>query len=268
MKWFFTDFDGTLRNSRSAKVEITDQDLEFVKTLQKDGHKLIVATGRPYSSISKHVQTVYDLYPDFYICNAGATINSQNGEVLYTHEFEKQQQDLITKQLIELENEITSVIYATANNENMLFHKQWDSEKAKLFIDMQPQDQEIDTLFDKTLICFKILCDKKTWSKITQWLSKQSFEVNLTSNNVEGLTFNEIHPQGINKGNAIRVLQKQFDFKDEDVIVAGDDNNDISMFNEFYDNSYIVEQEYNAEIRQLAKTVIQQITEIEINRNE
>lgn len=34
MNWLFTDFDGTLRNSKDNKNKITKEDLEFVKTLQ------------------------------------------------------------------------------------------------------------------------------------------------------------------------------------------------------------------------------------------
>ncbi|AUF83911.1 Cof-type HAD-IIB family hydrolase [Mesoplasma syrphidae] len=268
MKWFFTDFDGTLRNSRTHENEINLNDLEFVKTLQKNGHKLIVATGRPYSSIKKYIEAQYQLHPDFYICNAGATINNQKDDVLYTHEFYKKDQDLITEKLIEMEKEITSIIYATSTEEKMLFDKEWNFEKEKLFIDMTPQNNEINILHDKKLICFKILCEKPVWNKIVEWLESQNLRVNLTTNNVKGLTFSEIHPEGINKGNAIRILQSQFNFKDSDVIVAGDDNNDISMFEEFFDNSYIIEQAYNADIQKYAKNIIQQISEIAVNRNE
>jgi hydroxymethylpyrimidine pyrophosphatase-like HAD family hydrolase len=86
---------------------------------------LIIATGRPYKSIRQHIETKYEnLKPDYYICNAGATINDHNGEVLYYSKFDKLQQDLITKKLIEIQNEITAVIYATPTEEEMLFDKE------------------------------------------------------------------------------------------------------------------------------------------------
>lgn len=63
MNWLFTDFDGTLRNSKDNKNKITKEDLEFVKTLQLKGHKIIISTGRPFEHISKHMK---ENYADFY----------------------------------------------------------------------------------------------------------------------------------------------------------------------------------------------------------
>lgn len=46
MKWLFTDFDGTLRNSKDNENRIAKEDLEYVKNLQQKGHKIIISTGR------------------------------------------------------------------------------------------------------------------------------------------------------------------------------------------------------------------------------
>nr|WP_244756266.1 hypothetical protein [Mycoplasma mycoides] len=46
-------------------------------------------------------------------------------------------------------------------------------------------------------------------------------------------------------------------------MVAGDDYNDLSMFEMFYDNSYMCKHEHNKNIRNKAKYLINNIWEIE-----
>ncbi|WP_026389436.1 HAD-IIB family hydrolase [[Acholeplasma] multilocale] len=261
-KWLFTDFDGTLRNSKGEELRITPKDLDFVKKWQVDGNKLIIATGRPYEHISEHVNGVYDLYPDFYVTNAGGTVVDGEGKNIYTNTMTEEEKLKIMNFLIEIEDEIQGIVYSTPGDENFLFHKDWENADQEMFMGMTPQNLPINYVEDKTMICYKVLSTDETWNKITKFLDDNNLNMNLTSNNLRGIKFSEIHHNNVNKGSAIRGLQSILGFKDEDVIVAGDDNNDLSMFAEFFENSYIVTQPYNEDIRNKAETIISELNEV------
>ncbi|MFT3983896.1 MAG: Cof-type HAD-IIB family hydrolase [Lachnospiraceae bacterium] len=72
-KILFTDLDGTLLNS---KKEISPANLDAIKKMTTQGHKFVIATGRPIQSALRIAQDYGFITPGFYIA-------SYNGGLIY-----------------------------------------------------------------------------------------------------------------------------------------------------------------------------------------
>lgn len=82
MKFFFSDFDGTLCFANKAKHEnFKKEDLEAIETFRSAGHKFGLCTGRPLLGIQTYCKDIIDF--DFYILTSGAIILDNDKNVLY-----------------------------------------------------------------------------------------------------------------------------------------------------------------------------------------
>ncbi|ATZ18383.1 Cof-type HAD-IIB family hydrolase [Mesoplasma melaleucae] len=266
MNWLFTDFDGTLRNSKDKENGISKNDMAFVKDLQKKGHKVIISTGRPFEHINDHMKESYsDFLPDYYLTNAGAAIYDNKGNELFAKYLDKDLVEEIIKFVKANREDIISLVYSFKGEEDFFYHDAWKEEMSKTFMGMIPKNKPLSYIDGKEIICFKMSCTTETWNKLVNQLNEKGLKFSYVSNNLKEITFNEIHNYEVSKGNAIREMMKQLNISENDVIVAGDDNNDLSMFKEFYDNSYIVVQDHNVKIRDKAKNIIEKLSDIKID---
>ncbi|WP_146637213.1 HAD family hydrolase [Spiroplasma clarkii] len=80
MKWWFSDYDGTLNLDHSNKIK--DKDLEFIRNWKKQGNKFVVATGRMVQEISTILEG-YQIDYDYLICNNGATVYDSNKQMIH-----------------------------------------------------------------------------------------------------------------------------------------------------------------------------------------
>ncbi|WP_434335406.1 Cof-type HAD-IIB family hydrolase [Mycoplasma leachii] len=262
-KYLFSDFDNTLRNSKvKNSLKIDQKDLDFVKEFQKN-NKLIISTGRPYKQLKEHLLDEYNLLPDYFIVNTGALICDNQGEVFYKKTIDKNIKIQLLDFLKTIVDQIDVIVFATSDNESFLFHKNWSTDVKKFFFGLENLNKTLDYLYDKDLLCLKIECSQTTWDQIENFINKNKLEVNITFNSINNKLFNEIHKFNVSKGQAIKGLQEKLNISSDDIIVAGDDYNDLSMFEMFYDNSYICKHEHNKNIRNKAKYLINNIWEIE-----
>ncbi|ASZ09454.1 hypothetical protein CK556_03830 [Mesoplasma chauliocola] len=266
MKWLFTDFDGTLRNSKDELNRITKEDMEFVKKIQAEKGKIIVSTGRPFEHINEHIKNEYeDFEPDYYITNAGAAIFDNKGNKLFAEYLP----DELTKEIINFaelnRKEIFSLVYSFDGEENFFYHDMWTKEMEKTFMGMTPQNKGLEYIKDKEMICFKMGCKLQTWENLKITLNNKGLKFSSVSNNLKEITFNEIHNFNVSKGNAIKKMIDIFNIDIKDIIVVGDDNNDLSMFEHFFENSYIVEQNHNLNFRDKARHTVKKLSDIKID---
>ncbi|PTD31269.1 Cof-type HAD-IIB family hydrolase [Mycoplasma leachii] len=262
-KYLFSDFDNTLRNSKvKNSLKIDQKDLEFVKEFQKN-NKLIISTGRPYKQLKEHLLNEYNLIPDYFIVNTGAMVCDNKGKVFYKKTIDKNIKIQLLDFLKTIVDQIDVIVFATSDNESFLFHKNWSTDVEKFFFGLENLNKTLDYLYDKDLLCLKIECSQNTWDQIENFINKTKLEVNITFNSINNKLFNEIHAFNVSKGQAIKDLQEKLNISSDDIIVAGDDYNDLSMFEMFYDNSYICKHEHNKNIRNKAKHSINNIWEIE-----
>ena len=81
-KMLVLDIDGTLVND---KKEITKETLKRLKKIQKDGHVVVIATGRPTKGVKKIADKLhFDEFGGFVVAfNGSKVVNWKTEEVLF-----------------------------------------------------------------------------------------------------------------------------------------------------------------------------------------
>ena len=74
------DIDGTLRPHGEPRVP--KENVDALRTVQKAGVKLVIATGRCRAEIP--AKMLRGIRPDYWICAAGAQVEDAAGTALYT----------------------------------------------------------------------------------------------------------------------------------------------------------------------------------------
>ncbi|WP_026389434.1 HAD-IIB family hydrolase [[Acholeplasma] multilocale] len=262
MKWLFTDFDGTLRNSRNDDLLLNPKDYEFVKRWQEQGNKLVIATARPFKQMKSYLVEKYNLKPDYLICSNGGAVFNFDGELLFSNPITNSDLNALLDVIETNEEKAYGVIYSSINKEDVLFHKYWNDMLTEAYLGLVPENLPVDAIRNEGIFSFRLVVDeslRETFKEFDRnYLDSAFFYTNygdeLNVDVTNSLT---------NKGYAIRGLQNVLGFKDEDVYVVGDDINDKSMFKEFFETSFIVRQDRNETFRHKAKNLIEQIYEIE-----
>jgi len=252
--WLISDYDGTLRNGKDGQVD--PKDLAFVKNFIEKGNKFVIATGRPQFMIEKNMDDL-GLKPDYYITNAGTFLLDQTKKVVFSTNLALP----ILKELLDYLKtiELESVIYADKMGEYYLFTNVDNPEK---LAEKRPiLNHDYDDLYGKEIACFKIIDTPQVLEKLTIDLEKHfSDRITLVVNTDSNLL--EIHPKSSSKGHAVKHLQKILNIPDDQIIVAGDDDNDVTML-DAYQNSFCIRQPYNQRIQTHGTYLIDALWEIE-----
>jgi len=252
--WLISDYDGTLRNGKDGSVD--PKDLAFVKNFIKKGNKFVIATGRAQFMIEKNMDDL-GLKPDYYITNAGTFLLDQQKKVIYNTNLALP----VLKDLLDYLKTINleSVIYADKLGEYYLFTNAVDAEKKA---EKRPiLNQDYDALYGKEIACFKILDSPIVLAKVIEDLEKHfSNQITLIVNTDSSLL--EIHPKSSSKWHAVVHLQKLLNIPNDQIIVAGDDDNDVTML-DAYQNSFCIRQPYNQRIQKHGTYLIDALWEIE-----
>ena len=93
MKLLVTDYDGTMYYERQD-LKTLKENIEALKQFKKQ-NMVVIATGRPYTSIKKEIDT-YDIPYNYIISSNGACLFDQNGSPIYTQTIK---QEIIQKTL-------------------------------------------------------------------------------------------------------------------------------------------------------------------------
>lgn len=220
--------DGTLLKEHG---EVSAEGLKTLKQLRKKGINIVIASGRPFYSISRIVPT--DCF-DFAICLNGQIITDHHGNILSEKEdLSKEDIQLICKYLYRY-----PMVMAFSKDE-------------EFFYTCAPYYHFISALYQFARKIYHCLKHKPTYTQNMISLSKvdlQSCEKLCFASNAKTLrifasqlpsesysiffvspTWLEIQTKGISKGNALRFISsfKQIDL--EHVAAIGDGENDISM---------------------------------------
>lgn len=127
-----------------------------------------------------------------------------------------------------------------------------------------PENDSLESLEKQAILSMRIIVDEVLKERIEKLVEKFKSTIGCFIFNFADGIYIDITCIKTTKGQAIRELQRFVNFADADVIVAGDDVNDLSMFEEFYESSYLVKQERNESFRDRAKKIVDQIHEIEV----
>ena len=230
-KALFTDFDGTLF---SDNFTVSEKDIAAIKDYTSRGGKFFISTGRLFNSIYPYLKDM-GVESDMIVVSQGAEVyNVKTKEPLFR---ELISQDLAKRVFAYIDKyiEINPVITAMMYIDDEVY-----------FIDRLPEYREAfcnilkikPHILDCTMLEYLQKVNKEP-SKILVMLEEKHIE-DFIQGGIKELNGDaifcesrkfliEIMPNGINKGTAVKFVADQYGIDMDDVICAGDSDNDLSM---------------------------------------
>lgn len=213
------DLDGTLLNNKNTISEYTSSILNKLDNL---GIKIVIATGRSYSSLKPKIKKLKLEHP--VVCYNGAMIrNGKNDEILYNSTIPVD----ITKELIELSRQNDLHFQGFIDGE---FHYEKESEYSEFYKNLSGLPGKIvdfDTLPNPKMTKSMFISEPRRLKEIEGEIrSKYSDRAFIAYSKP---TFLEIMNITASKSKALDKLVLEYGFTSDDVIAFGDGPNDEDM---------------------------------------
>lgn len=233
MKILVTDLDGTLFQNGV----VDEVSLQKLDAFIEEGNKVVIATGRSYSRV-KHLRRIVDAA---YIigCNGAIVLNS-HGEIMEKHIISPSDVETIIK----MYNDDMYMFVSDGINLTQITSPQTQITSDCVFISITLKNTNMNQL--------KIL---------EQTIVNQELKVSCVINDVHL----DIGAPNISKANGIKTVLKLLAPKNPQILVVGDNYNDISMCQEFNEYSYAINNGQDA-LKQIAKYNVNTVGEV-INPN-
>ena len=276
IKAIATDLDGTLFYPKKRIFMITNKNKKFIKEFVSKGNKIIIVTGRnshTYNRLSRKLGCDISLVG----CNGALVIDNKK---------------IILEKF--LDKAKVKDIYESLNKEENSKIMCWMvfTSKGRLYIEVKNKNPFIKLLFRIVMLLegayrdkyrygkrrleylFSSKCEEKIYKIMPcyGWTKKHKENARLDwlklSNRYEeklSITWSdaavEIVSANTSKSKSLKELINYYNLKDDEVAVIGDSGNDISLFEEFYENSYVM---FHArkEIKAKAKHVVNSVNDI------
>ena len=216
-KIVFFDIDGTLNDEKNNIVP--QSCIDALHKAHKNGHLLIVNTGRPISTIENMITSIGF---DGYICGCGTYVQYQNEVIMHAT-----LDEIIRKEVIRqiykchmqavLEGEKGAFFSKGIINPFVLMFKKRYEEQG--FVAQEFDEHDIID-FDKMAIWYDENSDIDTFKKYL----KQYFEIIQRDSD-----FIEVVPLGYSKATGIQCLIDYLGMNIDDCICIGDSTNDLPM---------------------------------------
>jgi len=220
------DLDGTLLYDWES---VTEETINYLKNLKKQGHKIVLATGRPFRSSEKF----YDLLElDTPLINYnGGLVTSKNDPNFkgYSLTVDKDSVlDIFNKNREYIQNafgEVRDDIYLLEDTEEIqpLIH---NFNGSRLFVG------EFEETLKEPTNGFIIIANKGQGHLIEEFVHENYKDTVLFRNWGNEYRFIiELFTPETNKGSAVKYVSEYLGFKPENIIAFGDAHNDIEMLN-------------------------------------
>lgn len=227
IKLVCTDVDGTL--VKDGTPDLNPQYFDEIKRITEKGIRFVVASGRPYSSVKNMFAPVLP-WVDLIFDNGAGVIS--DGKVLSLKSIDRELSMQIIKEIEQMPDCHT---YVSARKKGYV-----DKSAGRLYdwlvngyrIDMQyigrmPEDLPKDD----------ILCIEMYHPKDAEKMAKQGFYQKWSDGfglvlNCAGKEWMHINREDADKGSALRLLKEHLGISSEEVMVFGDNMNDIGMLRE------------------------------------
>lgn len=216
------DMDGTLLNSDK---KITFKTGRLLKKLAKQGHKIVISSGRPIRSISSYYKKL----------KLDTPIVCYNGELVYspTDKNFKEDRHSIPKEIILeiLEQVGDNALNVMCETDDEIFIDKEDAYLGKFFwyTKMKIHKGNIKDILNKDTMTFLVHCpDKyKNANEIEKIVEKYP---DLAPVFWIGSPYFELHHKSTSKGTGVKAIADYYNIPQERVIAFGDATNDIEMF--------------------------------------
>jgi Cof subfamily protein (haloacid dehalogenase superfamily) len=223
MKCFSIDLDGTLLNSNH---EISNENVNALQYIQKQGHSIIINTGRAYEDVIKF--EAFNQIQCPILCMNGTILYSETGKVL----FEASLPISIYKKMFPLLSQIGLWLMVYTNQggfpcRNPEIQDKSDEEKEQIF-----QSYDYNEIFNEDhLQLYKIMAvsrkDQLEKIEVAKKAIQGKFEVSMSSSHSNNIEFTSIEA---NKGTALDRYQQLVNQQFEEIFAFGDGGNDVAQF--------------------------------------
>ncbi|MBU3113942.1 Cof-type HAD-IIB family hydrolase [Clostridium lacusfryxellense] len=228
-KWCVCDMDGTLLNSNNA---ISKENEVALKKLQEMGVEVIIATGRVDLMVKVYIKQL-GLKGPVISCNGGLIRNIATGEILYSKVMDK----IVVKEIIDycMTSNVDFIIYTDEiiySNKNNRLGKRYEDRNKLLSKEMQVPIKYVDkniieNLDDIDALKVLLVCEKHEEVLVLEKYFSKYDDLTVVSSSICLL---DIMAPNISKGNALEILSKKLGVDLSEIIVFGDNYNDMEMF--------------------------------------
>lgn len=258
VKYVYFDLDGTVAQKDG---KISNENIKAIKYLQSKGIKVGIATGRTIHTMQEEIDIIQPNLP--IITANGSVILSKNKSILSETHLSYDSWKVIDTLI---DSGFSFLIYTKSgiytNNENNVFFR-------KLFDRATNYDEKYINFELEPITNIAWLKRKKTYKILVPFDSEYEKDILISKleifNSIDCFASSgnvlEICPKNISKGNAIKTIALASEIDIKEMIVFGDNDNDISMFN-FVDDSICLLNGSDA-----AKNASKFVTELDCESN-
>ena len=224
IKLIASDIDGTL--VKDGSNEINPQLYDVILKLREKGIQFAVASGRQWASVESIFEPIKEKI--FYLSDNGAYVGC-HGRSLFINPIERQTimdmvQDVRKVQGLEVMINGPDVAYLETKDQEFV---DWMVNGYKFRVKQVEDLTAVDSEFIKISVYRKTDVESHTRG----FREKYGDRLKMTISGDMGL---DCMKQGINKGQAIKLLQDSLEIKPEETMAFGDQLNDIEMLKQAY----------------------------------
>ncbi|MCH5179752.1 MAG: HAD family phosphatase [Erysipelotrichales bacterium] len=219
------DMDGTLLND---KKEICPKTKEYLKKLQKDGHIIVIASGRPIRAIKKYYDELELTSP--IVCYNGANIIVPNSpdfkEICFS--FPK---EIVKEIYSDLKDKYIDNVMCETNEK--LWLVQDDEILGEFFWldDMELIKGDLHQNLDENPMTMIIRSISTDYNDEIRNAIKKHKDLSLRFWGGVYNSYSEIYFNYVSKASGLEYIAKLFNIPTQNIIAFGDAQNDIEMFN-------------------------------------
>ena len=229
-KLIVTDMDGTLLGNNH---KVTDENKTALQKVIKSGINVTLATGRAFDSAKCNVDFLKEDMP-IIACN-GSLIREQNGNIIYSNKID-------TRTCLNILDVLDKYdIYYQCNSIDSMLSKKIEGREDRLSVFLGSETEVIvkddlrEEIFKKDILKFVIIEEKNRG--LGDVYKRQILdEIRKELRKVQGIKITsswpnniEVMNEGVDKGNAVKILAEKMNIDREDIIAFGDNYNDIEM---------------------------------------
>ena len=220
------DLDGTLLNS---KHRVSKENLEAISLLCENNIKVVIATGRSNQLLKPYLDAL-NITGDVITCNGTVIGNPNNKVMLYEDILPKSEVRKALEMCIEYGHEFlvytSKAIISRQNDWNNFLEEKNVTNKGSFNVNIIITN-DIEEIISNHNVN-KILIIERNNDKYLK-LSERVKDYTRVAHTQSAKSYLDIGPLNNSKGNAVKILCKEFGFNLDEVIAFGDQMNDISM---------------------------------------
>ena len=262
------DLDGTLFYPKGKKRCISKKNVKFLQDFIDVGNRVVLVTSRSVEFTDK---LKAEIDRDYDVMNCTSSQIFSHGECIRDLAMDK---DDLKDVLAYLDNEHHPIAYLMTSENHpciikqnarvpkivfWIYHRYWIAQhcyREPYVMDNDLFESEIEnSKIYKLMVFFGLGRSKK---KVTRELNKLLREKHPNIESSWTLIVNELTAKDCDKASGLEYYCNHNHIDKKDVIVIGDSGNDISMFNKFHENSYVMSHAYPS-VKKYAKYAVSRV---------